>query len=123
MAAVTAIPWREWWIPFRPWRIVAVVEAADEIPPRLPARGAVIVGSPEKLKWIAFDCPCRSGHRIMITLDSRNRPHWEIASQMPLTLWPSVDYHDKNRRCHYIIRDGAVEWVRERYGGHGGPRR
>lgn len=123
MAEVNRIPWWEWWIPFRPWRIVATVEAADEIPARLPRRGAIVVGSAERPKWIAFDCPCQSGHRIMITLDPGHRPHWRIVSRNSLTISPSVDYHDNGRRCHYIVRNGSVDWVTDSYGGHRGTRR
>ena len=122
MGAVNRIQWWEWWAPFRPWRIVATVEAADEIPARLPPRGAVIVGSIERPKWIAFDCPCKSGHRIMITLDPSHRPHWRIVSRGRLTLSPSVDYDGNGRRCHYFVRDGFVEWVKDMYGGNRGTR-
>ncbi|MFN0008778.1 MAG: DUF6527 family protein [Planctomycetota bacterium] len=108
---MTGIAWYEWWLPFRSWRIVCSVEAADEIPKSLPERGVVVVGSSERPKWIAFDCPCRSGHRIMITLDPGHRPHWHIVSRKRLTLSPSVDYRGNGRRCHYFVRNGSVEWI------------
>src|SRR4051812_5498462 len=101
MAGVNRIPWWEWWIPFRRWRIVAIFDAADEIPAKLPARGAVLVGSFDRPKWIAFDCPCKSGHRIMVTLDPGHQPHWSIVTRKKLSISPSVDYHEKSRRCHY----------------------
>lgn len=124
MAGLSRIPWWEWWIPFRPWRIVVVVDAADEIPARLPARAAVVVGSLARPKWIAFDCPCGRGHRIMVSLDSAHRPHWTIAPKgRRLTLSPSVDAHAGGKRCHYFIRLGRVEWVEDGYGGHRGSRR
>jgi hypothetical protein len=120
MAGLNRIPWWEWWIPFRPWRVAAVFDAADEIPTRLPSRAAVIVGSLDRPKWIAFDCPCGTGHRIMVSLDSAHRPHWRLDSFGKLTLWPSVDYHTGRMRCHYFIRQGRVDWVRDSYGGHRG---
>lgn len=123
MAAVNRIRWWEWWIPFRPWRIVAVVEAADEIPAKLPAKGAIVVGTRERPKWIAFDCPCKSGHRIMITLDPAHQPHWSIIAGRRLTLSPSVDCHDNGRRCHYFVRHGSVQWVKDHRGGYRGTKR
>jgi hypothetical protein len=123
MARVNRISWWEWWIPFRPWRIVSVFEAADEIPARLPTKGAVIVGSYEQPKWIAFDCPCKTGHRIMITLDPAHSPHWYIVEHKKLTISPSVDFQSKERRCHYFIRHGSVEWIPDSYGGPRGKRR
>jgi hypothetical protein len=111
MAWLGPIPWWQW-IPGRSWRIVATIEAADEIPTRLPRNGAVLVGSPEHRKWLAFDCPCRTGHRIMVTLDSAHSPHWTVvADARRLSVSPSVDYKTPGRRCHYFIRQGKITWV------------
>jgi hypothetical protein len=121
MAGVGQIPFWEW-IPGRAWRIVATVEAADEIPERLPRRGAVIVGSLLRPKWLAFDCPCKTGHRIMVTLDPAHRPHWIIQKGKKLSISPSVDYRTAEKRCHYYLADGKITWVKdmngEFYGGN-----
>jgi hypothetical protein len=114
MANMTRIPLREW-LPFRGWRIVAIVEAADEIPKHLPRRGAVLVGTREHPKWIAFDCPCRIGHRIMLNTDRARIPYWSVAVQGSLTISPSIDYHQGKRRCHYFVRKGRTAWVHERF--------
>ena len=112
MAGVVRIPFWEW-IPGRAWRIVAEVEAADEIPQKLPSHGAVIVGSLQRPKWLAFDCPCRTGHRIMVTLDPSHRPHWTIKKTKKLSVSPSVDYLAAERRCHYYVSNGKIEWVQD----------
>jgi hypothetical protein len=101
-------------LPWWPWRIVATVAVADEVPDKLPYRGAVLVGSPTYHKWLVFDCPCRSGHRIMVTLDSHHSPHWRISKDMRLSLWPSVDATFARKRCHYIIRNGMTIWVHDK---------
>lgn len=111
MAGVARISWWHWILPRGTWRVIATVDAADEIPQRLPRNSAVLVGSFKRPKWLAFDCPCRTGHRIMVTLDPSHVPHWNIAKFKPLTLEPSVDYRNVQRRCHYIIRRGRVVWV------------
>ncbi len=107
-------------IPGRAWRIVTFVDAADEVPVRLPFKGVVIVGSLKQPKWIAFDCPCRKRHRIMISLDRRHVPHWKIANARKLTLYPSIDICDGHNRCHYFVRNGKTFWVKslasERHG-------
>jgi hypothetical protein len=122
MAGIGRIPFWEW-IPGRAWRIVATVEAADEVPERLPSRGAVVVGTLERPKWLAFDCPCKTGHRIMVTLDPAHRPHWVIREGKKLTLSPSVDYRAAQRRCHYHLTNGKIIWVEEKNGGlYGGNR-
>lgn len=115
MARVGHIPFWEW-IPGRGWRIVATVEAADEIPERLPARGAVIVGSLERPKWLAFDCPCKTGHRIMVTLDPAHRPHWVIKNGRKLSVSPSIDYRTAERNCHYFVTNGKVIWAKDMKG-------
>lgn len=95
------------------WKIVDSVGAADEIPTDIPAYGAILVGTLRKPKWLAFDCPCNTGHRIMVTLDPRHRPHWKVTNAKKLTVWPSVDYRSSDRRCHYVMRRGRVLWVPE----------
>jgi hypothetical protein len=87
-----------------------VVESADDIPERLPRTGAVVVGPRTRPKWIAFDCPCRSGHRIMLNADKARSPYWTITVQGPLTIAPSIDYFHSKRRCHYFVRNGHIKW-------------
>jgi hypothetical protein len=113
MADITKIPFWQW-LPIFTWRIVAVVDSADDIPRRLPRNGAVLVGPRTRPKWIAFDCPCRSGHRIMLSADKAHTPHWTTTVQGQLTINPSIDYRGSARRCHYIVRNGRVHWVPER---------
>lgn len=114
MAASMKIRWWQW-LPIHNWRIIGCVEAADEVPDRLPRHGAVLVGSERIPKWIIFDCPCRSGHRIMLNADKARRPAWTITqgARKKLTLYPSVDYADGKRRCHYFVRHGKILWTRD----------
>lgn len=99
------------WLPWRRWRVGLVVEAADEVPDNLPPRVAVLVGTREKPKWIAFDCPCGEDHRIMVTLDPKNLPHWRLAKSEKLSLWPSIDAWRAKKRCHYIVQNGKIIWT------------
>jgi hypothetical protein len=110
MADTKLIGWWQW-LPFQPWRIVAVVESAPDVPAVLPRNAAVLVGTRQHPKWIAFDCPCRTGHRILITLDERHKPHWRLMRTARLTLHPSVDSQTNARRCHYFIRNGRTLWA------------
>ena len=112
MAGLKQIPW---WrhLPF-PWRTLIValeVGDADEIPQQLPSCCAVLVGNRQSQKWIAFDCPCKQHHRVMLNLDHRRRPHWQIGPDRALTLKPSVDDHSNGTRCHYFVRNGRIQWV------------
>lgn len=100
-------------LPWNIWRIAVTVESADEIPDEIGRSRAVLVGTIRAPKWLAFDCPCGTGHRIMVNLDKNRNPHWSIVNPDRLTVRPSVDYRGSDRRCHYLIRDGRVIWVRD----------
>lgn len=97
--------------PRRRFRVVAVVDAADEIPERLPAMGAALVGTRARPTWIAFDCPCDEHHRVMLNLDPSRRPAWSVVSTSPLSVRPSIDEWRGDKRCHYFVRDGRVQWA------------
>ncbi len=98
-----------------PWRVVAEVSAADEVPAVIPEHGAVLVGPRHRPKWLALDCPCRRGHRLLLALDPEQSPHWTLMpGGNPLTVWPSIDWRTPAGRCHYFIRRGRVLWISER---------
>lgn len=105
--ALKKIAWWQW-IPVFGWRVVGTCEAADEVPHKLPRNGAVLVVSGGVQKWIAFDCACRTGHRILLPL--QGSPRWRVGRADPLTIAPSVDSTGA-RRCHYIVRDGRIHWA------------
>lgn len=113
MADITKIPWWQW-VPVFGWRIVAVVNSADNVPQHLPRNGAVLVGAPARPKWVVFDCPCRRGHRIMLNTDKARLPHWSTTVAGRLTISPSIDFDEHAHRCHYFVRKGRIEWVHER---------
>lgn len=104
-----------WWYwlpaPWLNWRVVGSVAAGDELPERLPRKGAVLVGPVERPTWIAFDCPCPERHRLMINLDRTRRPAWRIRSLHPLTIFPSIDDNTPRRRCHFFLTRGKITWV------------
>jgi Family of unknown function (DUF6527) len=101
-------------IPGRRWRVTTKVQAADQIPARIAALSAVMVGTPADPRWLAFDCPCGTGHQIMLNLDRRRRPYWTVTGIRRLTIRPSIDSCRPGRRCHYYIHEGRVTWVPER---------
>ena len=99
----------------RPWRVEATVSEVDQVPRRIRARRAFLVAGEARRKWLVFDCPCGSGHRILLNLDRSRRPFWtlRVAKDRRFTIEPSVDYSDDLRSCHYFLSDGRVEWVAE----------
>ncbi len=106
------ISWWQW-LPFWRWRVIGTAEAADEVPDHLPRNAVALVGDVGRTKWVVFDCPCRTGHRIMLNTDPARRPRWALNQAARLTIFPSVDYLGSQRRCHYFIRNGRIEWVED----------
>jgi len=99
------------WLYWRRWRVVATVPSTYDVPDRLRRRTAVLVGTPGRPKWLAFDCPCRQRHRVMINLNTARFPAWTVLNLRPLTVVPSVDETQSGNSCHYILREGHVKWV------------
>lgn len=100
-----AMPWR--------YRINGVAEAADELPVTLLPRTAMLVGTPDKANWVAFDCPRHSSERILLNLSATRRPHWTVNSEGLLTIAPSIDAIHRGSRCHFWIRRGKVRWTED----------
>jgi hypothetical protein len=93
------------------WQIVQQVEAADDIPKDIAKHGIVLVGPARKPTWMAFDCPCERGHRIMVNLDHSRWPYWKIWQRRPISISPSFDILTGDRRCHFVVQGGNVKWL------------
>lgn len=114
MAGVDCIAWWQWLaLPWRRWRLVTRVQAGDDVPDRLPYKGVALVGSTEQPTWVAFDCPCRESHRLMVNLDKTRLPAWRIESLSPLSIRPSIDDITPERRCHFFISNGKITWAHD----------
>jgi hypothetical protein len=96
---------------WRRFTIDARVASPLDLPRQLRRRGAIVIGSTQYEKWIAFECPCRRGHQVLLNLDASTHPVWRVRSRSPLTLTPSVDEHSSVGHCHYTITSGVVMWV------------
>ena len=100
-------------LPWRRWRVTDVVDSMADVPARLPHRGAVLVIFANVTPgWLAFDCPCSRGHRVMLNLDRARYPAWSLLDLNPLTIVPSVHDASGPTECHYFIRGGRVMWAR-----------
>ena len=107
--------WRSLPFPWRPWRIVERVSAGDEVPDQIPNKGAVLVGPDGAATWLAFDCPCQTGHRLMVNLNSSRPPFWRVESSNPLSLRPSIHSITPNLSCHFVLNSGRIRWVRHNW--------
>jgi uncharacterized protein DUF6527 len=48
-----------------------------------------------------------------LNLQRARRPYWRITSVDRLTVWPSVDAKNGDRRCHFLFDRGHAVWVHE----------
>lgn len=103
------------WRPLRGrrWRVVSRVDAADLVPEHIPTRGVVLVETAGKPAWLAFDCPCNNGERILLNVSPRRYPSWTVLTQDPLRLRPSIHIRQPKHRCHFWIWNGKVRWAYE----------
>ena len=101
--------------PRRRWRLTGAVADVDEVPSRLPAQRCVLVGSRSHPKWLAYDCPCERGHRVLLNLDRTRRPFWTLRVSWlgRVTVSPSIADRGRKEPCHYFLSDGQIEWVPE----------
>lgn len=121
LARLVPMWWTRWRtlferLTFRSWQLEATVSDMDEVPISIRPRRAYLVAAPSHRKWLVFDCACGGGHRILLNLDRSRQPVWtlRLSKTKALTLYPSVNYHDGHRTCHYILSNGRIEWVRPR---------
>jgi hypothetical protein len=49
----------------------------------------------------------------MLNLSTRRRPYWRIDQEPRVTLHPSVDALHSGGRCHFWMRHGQPNWVKE----------
>ncbi|MYS04971.1 hypothetical protein GTW71_00545 [Streptomyces sp. SID6041] len=71
----------------------------------------MLVANGRIMKWLAFDCPCREDHQVLLNLNPSIHPNWTVKASKPLTVTPSIDEQRGGKRCHYFIRDGCIEWT------------
>lgn len=114
MSDEQSVPKIRWWkwLPRGRYAIVCTALAADLIPQRLPRKGLAVVDDGRGPSWIAFDCPCRRRHRLLISLSEHIRPCWRLSVEPGPSLFPSVDVVEGGRRCHFWLRDGTIQWAR-----------
>ncbi len=91
---------------------VQYYERQSEAPLSIPRHALVLVGTTERLKWAMFECPCGTGHKIMINLAASRNPYWRVSvDDGHPSVAPSVDFHDAHGRCHFWLRNGKVEFT------------
>lgn len=76
-------------------------------------RQILLVGTPEKLKWVKFICPCGCGQVIALNLMTSHYPRWTLSRDGVgrVTLSPSV--HSTTCGAHFFVRSNSVEWCRD----------
>jgi hypothetical protein len=109
---------RRWWQRLREarqqrhFRRVVALSDAGELPAALD-RGTIYQLGRERPKWAVFDCPCRDGHRITLSLQRSHERRWQLsAGHGGPSIFPSVEL-TAPPFCHYLVRDGRISWVHD----------
>lgn len=95
---------------------VEYYRSVAELPKLIRRRTIAIVRSEGRYKWVAFECPCGYGHRVLLNLDPGRKPSWNLVRERPPTINPSIDVQEA-RRCHFWIKSGQIQWVPDRRNG------
>jgi Family of unknown function (DUF6527) len=83
-----------------------------DLPEDLPRNQLALIGEPSAPKWAVLECPCGAGHRLQLNLSALRSPHWRMVTVTDApSLFPSIDFHTSQRRCHFWLREGRVDWV------------
>lgn len=89
---------------------VRIVDRVSDIPKKTDS-SIFLVERDGRYQWAVFDCPCRTGHRLTVSLRKTEQPHWAANCQgSKVSLYPSLWLGD-NCRSHFWIRDNKVNWV------------
>lgn len=102
----------KWWpsqpLPRCAWRMLGRVAAAEDMPERLPQRGAVLAGPPDCTSRAVFDCPCPTKHRLVVNPDGTGHPFWNTEYRRPLSLRLRIDSVTPEQRCHFNSLGGKI---------------
>lgn len=110
-------PFRALWRWFRPPRRrhafsgVVFVEQTNDYASEIRRHRLVLIGAPEKPKWLRFACPCSCGEELALNLMTSKRPCWtvQLHDDGTLTVHPSVD--STTCGAHFWIRKNRIQWV------------
>jgi hypothetical protein len=81
-------------------------------PASLPRHVIAVIGTYENPKWATFECPCGTGHTIMVNLSRERRPSWSLSvGKDGPSLSPSIDFQDSYTHCHFWLQDGRVRFT------------
>src|SRR5229473_2764752 len=89
---------------------VVLVDSMANATSMLKEHRLVLVGQPQKAKWLKFSCPCGCGEVLALNLMESHSPRWSLHREFGnrITVWPSV----RSTKCgaHFFLRSNNVEW-------------
>jgi hypothetical protein len=89
---------------------VKVVERVSDVPAST-GPSIFVVERAGHHQWAVFDCPCRTGHRLTVSLRKDDHPHWTAEWRgKKVSFHPSL-WLSGACRSHFWIRDNKVMWV------------
>ena len=118
MLGATFQRFREWLVPakphhvetktFRYTRVINAQHRSDAATEIATGRALILIGAPQRLKWLRFLCPCGCGDELALNLMVSHYPRWTITANVDgISVHPSVV-----ARCgaHFWLRSNTVSW-------------
>lgn len=89
-----------------------IVERMSDVPVDIGSFIYLVERNGQRL-WVVLECPCRKGHKLSVSLQENDRPHWKVTTNGEVaTIQPSLWLND-GCRSHFWITRNEVSWVRE----------
>jgi hypothetical protein len=95
----------------RKYEHVRFADSMSDVPDD-PGASIFVVGHPSSPKWVVFQCPCNSEHRLQVPLMKSAHPRWtldirgEEASLRP-SIWVNGDPCDS----HFWLYRNRIQWA------------
>lgn len=96
--------------PRRRFGAVEHVERQQDVRPSVRHDNLVIVGHPDKRKWLVFLCPCGCGEVLWLNLMASHHPMWRIADHKDGTITVSPSVNAQKCGAHFWVRRNRVDW-------------
>ena len=98
------------------YRTVVHVTNRAALPSELSRRTVYTIGDEANPKRALFMCPCGHTHHIdlPLTQNPREQRAWQLCNgPQGVTLKPSIDIINNERRCHFWLEHSKVAWARD----------
>lgn len=89
---------------------VALADTPTAARDDIERKALVLIGTPDRAKWLRFRCPCGCGEEMALSLMKSHHPRWTatLHDDDTMSVSPSVD--STTCGAHFWIRRNRIDW-------------